>query len=819
MAGLFFQPQQPDYRGLWGWNPAQTFITAKNELESADLKRAESDRLRKKDEIDEEVSRTLLPLKVREAEANIGLAMARAGEMGARAQYLLGSEGRKLTAQEMRLRAANDPNAVSNGIKVLGGSYFNDGPKEVVVPATGFEDINGATDAEGVNTDFNLGSAVSGKSDNFLTVAAEGFPNPATLLEPDNYAVSSDPQNLSADLSGGVLPPKVTREDAAGIKTMARGPAGAQSTMAKSVDLGESKSPLDEAVNSNPLDDFDVAPGSAMQATLDKNSDAFSGTKKVALPPKSEVAPSLGQTIAGFGQWESSALRKLNRLKQTDPAAYEQGAMALEAEKDRLMGDLGSAYNPLEVDWLMKNAPKADRFVKYKKSGVMSEEAAYLSGMNERQADGILKVFSEGVLPDGSSVPMAVENLDHAKAIYNDALRRGMPATKEGDSLERATKAQTFMDAVLKKPEAERTEEDIMVLERAGADRDSAMGLPQGASKLGGQLNRYFKQNQELEEARNMGLDTYDGVTADQFDTRIAENMNRIQAIAIKNAPSFKNSAERDAWFQNEETKGLPFKMGIGGKTTVVYATGDPNVVTSYVANGKKGPEWVTHSLAQKTQEPEKPAESKGTEAPKVSVSEEIKANLTTASSAKEKLDKMWSGGYAVSPDKAQREEYAATKEELNENLAPVYAQIRKLEQEVRDTGYPNFKGDASLNKERFKQIKELRGQIPLGHRLKKELLGLGKAKAKQAAPQPAPVEEAPDETNPLLQNWEGILNPRTQSIKGMENVGLVKRGLPSKQSAPAAPLAPDESSPWGNILRPRSENIKGMGNVGFLKK
>lgn len=819
MSRLFFQPQEPDYRGLWDWNPAQTFITAKNELEAADLRQAEADRLRKKDEIDAAVTNTMLPLKVREAEANIALAHAGAQQRSAMAAHYASGEVRKLTAQQKRAEAANDPNAISNGLKTLGGSYFNDGPREAVVPASGFEGISPDVDVD-VDGGFNLSSAVSSDGDSFLTAAAEGFPNLATSLEPENYSINSDPRNLSANLNGGVLPAEeATKQEVAGIKAMAKS-GDAMAGQYVNFLGGEDKS-------KNPLDDFNADPKSAMLSTLDKNSDAFSGTKKVALPPKSEVAPSLGQTIAGFSQWESSAIRKLNRLKGTDPAAYEQGAMALEAEKDRLIGDLGSVYSAPEVSWLLNptNAFKADRYAKYKKAGVMPEEAAYLSGMNERQADGILKVFSEGVLPDGSPVPMAVESLNHAKMIYSNALRQGIKPTKEADSLERATKAQAFIDAISKKPETVRTEEDIMALERAGAERDAAMQLPQGASKLGGQLNRYFKQNQELEEAKNMGLDTYDGVTADQFDTRIAENMNRIQAIAIKNAPSFKDSAERDAWFQNEQTKNLPFKMRIAGKPTVVYATEDPNVVTSYVANGKQGPQWITHSLVQKTQEPEKPAESKGaapkTDTSKVPVSEEIKANLTTASSAKEKLDKMWTGGYAVSPDKAQREEYAATKEELNENLAPVYAQIRKLEQEVRDTGYPNFRGDASLNKERLKQIKELRKQIPLGHRLGKELLGLGKPAAKQsAAPQPAPVEEAPDETNPLLQNWEGITSPRTQSVKGMENVGLVMRGLPSKQSTPAAKIAPnDESNPWGDILRPRSQNIRGMGNVGFLNK
>lgn len=177
--------------------------------------------------------------------------------------------------------------------------------------------------------------------------------------------------------------------------------------------------------------------------------------------------------------------------------------------------------------------------------------------------------------------------------------------TKEDDSIKKAAEAQALIKAMSEKGELTPDEQDA--IDKLGAVRDSALQLPQGASKLGGQIRRYFKQNQEIEMARGQGLDTFDGVTADQYDSKIAENMNKIQAIAIKHAPSFKNSAERDAWFQNEETKNLPFKMAIGGKPTVVYATEDPNVVTSYIANGKKGPEWVNYNMGggAKSTEPE----------------------------------------------------------------------------------------------------------------------------------------------------------------------------------------------------------------------
>lgn len=85
MAGIFFQPQQPDYRGLWDWNPVQTFITAKNELESADLKRAESERLKAKTDLDMRVTEQMLPLEVNLAKAKIAKTIAEQGYLNSRA--------------------------------------------------------------------------------------------------------------------------------------------------------------------------------------------------------------------------------------------------------------------------------------------------------------------------------------------------------------------------------------------------------------------------------------------------------------------------------------------------------------------------------------------------------------------------------------------------------------------------------------------------------------------------------------------------------------------------------------------------------------
>jgi hypothetical protein len=91
---------------------------------------------------------------------------------------------------------------------------------------------------------------------------------------------------------------------------------------------------------------------------------------------------------------------------------------------------------------------------------------------------------------------------------------------------------------------------------------------------------------------------------------------------------------------------------------------------------------------------------------------ENVQENLTAAAATKEKLDSMWRGGYAVSPDKSKREEYAQVKKQLTDNKKVVKAKISSLEQEIKDTLYPNFTGDPALNSQRFEQIKMLKREL-----------------------------------------------------------------------------------------------------------
>jgi hypothetical protein len=107
MSRLFFQPQEPDYRGLWDWNPAQTFITAKNELEAANLRQAEADRLKAKTDLDMRVTEQMLPLEMDLAKARIASTNADIGLKGAQAKFYSERQGKELTLQRARLGVAN----------------------------------------------------------------------------------------------------------------------------------------------------------------------------------------------------------------------------------------------------------------------------------------------------------------------------------------------------------------------------------------------------------------------------------------------------------------------------------------------------------------------------------------------------------------------------------------------------------------------------------------------------------------------------------------------------------------------------------------
>ena len=110
-----------------------------------------------------------------------------------------------------------------------------------------------------------------------------------------------------------------------------------------------------------------------------------------------------------------------------------------------------------------------------------------------------------------------------------------------------------------------------------------------------------------------------------------------------------------------------------------------------------------------------------------------VQGNLTAAYNARKKREDLYKKGYAVSPDKAKRDEYAAIGAEMDANYNTGFQEIRRLEEEIRNT--PKFRSLTSADNERLQKIKEIKKQIPLQTRLAQELLPKGLVRSREIAP------------------------------------------------------------------------------------
>ena len=585
MSRLFFQPQEPDYRGLWDWNPAQTFIQSKNELEAADLRQAEADRLKAKTDLDMRVAETLLPLNVEESRAKIASTYADIGLKAAQAKYWGTDRVKQLTAAQQRFNAASDPEALSKGNSLIGTPFSTPTPTETTVPVdTGFENINSSGG-------FDL-TQLDEEESPFLAQLAGELPNPATSLEPNNYDISKTSGEMSADVNGGAMQlPQVSEKDAAEIKNMARGGAGAQADMARSVDLGGSKSPLDELVSRNPLDDFND--------TLAENSGAFASTKKVVKEP---APPSLGQQISAFNNWSSSAKRKISELSRVDPAAHVYAVKSFNDNTDRFLEQLGSSYDSDEVNFLTRNPSRADAYAQYKNAGLSPDEAVSLTGMSPNHAKGILSVFKEGRLPDGSQV--IAESLEDAKMIYTNAVRQGIKTTKEENVAEQMSKWQAVRDKTLD-ANGEVIPERLAEYEAASNQLDQLTGKPQGVSSYADGMTRFSDRQNKLNLAYSNGVD-YGNTLKDEIPQAIAKiNEDKVR-LAVDKAPFFNPGDPSDKekmqkWLNDPVTKRLPFNTLVDGVAATLEPTGKENVYNRWSATEKK---WVSADFNKKEAPP-----------------------------------------------------------------------------------------------------------------------------------------------------------------------------------------------------------------------
>ena len=110
-----------------------------------------------------------------------------------------------------------------------------------------------------------------------------------------------------------------------------------------------------------------------------------------------------------------------------------------------------------------------------------------------------------------------------------------------------------------------------------------------------------------------------------------------------------------------------------------------------------------------------------------------VQGNLTAAYNARKKRDDLYKKGYAVSPDKAKRDEYAAVGAEMDSNYNTGFQEIRRLEEEAKSI--PKFRSLTSADRERAQKIKEIKKQIPLQTILAQELLPKGLVRSREIAP------------------------------------------------------------------------------------
>jgi len=534
MAGFQnFTPRTADLAGVWrGFNPAANFLGGMKAVQQMDLDKAAEQRLRELADTDRMVKETLLPLQVEEARANIALSMAGAEERAARARYIGVGGMKQLSARQRRYDAEIDPEGVQKGTQII-GTWKADAPMSS--PAESPQ-INYDSDNSGF---FDLGGG-----DNFLGRISEDFPNPATSLSQEKYAVSTDPKETTVGLSGGAIQtPQAGPAEVSQINALAK--SGDEMASQLKNPLSEFKTPGETA---NPLNDFDVDPASAMQSTLDRNKNAFGG-KASKQQPKPEMSP-LGSKITKFREWDRNAQRTIRQLDKSSP--YE-AQLATRAYNDQLGDFYAENFNSLdedEINFLMKNPSKADRYIGYKED-FGPEEASWLSKINPSYADGVVRVFKDGKLPDGTSV--VAESLEQSKMIYDNAIRQGMKPTPEENSAKRVQDRQGAMKNFLEIRTAAGENQEDKTLQAAYklslSDMKSLYGDEWERVEFGLNQERFGNalqyQGKPLQE---------DGTPADGLKSKTADQV-RMEMIQRGEVPIVSTI---DGAFKEEDLKKLP---------------------------------------------------------------------------------------------------------------------------------------------------------------------------------------------------------------------------------------------------------------------
>lgn len=535
MAGFQnFTPITADLAGVWrGFNPAANFLGGAKAVQQMDLDAAAEARLRELADTDRMVKETMLPLQVEEARANIALSMAGAEERAARARYIGVGGMKQLSARQQRYDAEIDPEGVQKGTQIIG--TWNDamGAAPMSSPSESTQ-TNYDNDSSGFQ--FNLG----GDEDDFLGRISEDFP--ATNLNPERYAVSNDPKETTVGLSGGAMQaPQAGPAEVSQINALAKSGDEMASQFANPL---SDKTP---AETNNPLNDFEADPASAIQSTLDKNEGAFAGASKQQPQPK---VSTLGDSITKFRNWERNAQRTIRQLDKSSPGGAQLATRAYNEQLGDFYADNFNGLDEDEINYLMKNPSKADRYIGYKED-FGPEEASWLSKINPSYADGVVRVFKDGKLPDGTSV--VAESLEQSKMIYDNAIRQGMKPTPEENSAKRVQDRQVAMKNFLELKTAASENQEDKTLQAA-----YRLSLSDMKSVYGDEWDRveFGLNQQDFGNALKFQGQSVDikGLPADGLKSKTADQV-RMEMIQRGEVPIVSTI---DGAFKEEDLKKLP---------------------------------------------------------------------------------------------------------------------------------------------------------------------------------------------------------------------------------------------------------------------
>jgi hypothetical protein len=471
-----------------------------------DLDDAAEERLRESAEVDRMVKTTMLPLEMEKARADIDLTMAQRA-------YALS-----------RARATAD----LAGAAALDFSGYSDDAINKIIGVPGSPVSNGASPASpndvGVELDLGGGffDSIDGRqsSGDFLSTAAEGFPNPATDLSEPNYAVSNSPDETSASVNSGAAQlPQAGPQELSQIKALAK--SGDKTAEQYLNPLSEFKTPQEKK---NPLDDFDAAPESAIENTLKENANAFAGPRPQKKPQENEGG--VGAYLVGqVGHLQSlpdrarglKGLEKSRFLKAGDE--FEQRTYATTAKMLGLPPALGAnAANALAygTNGSQRSPKQIDEIVSlFKESqGTMDllEAAAIVDGKSKQRIDAALGKGPAASDP-GKDLGQLADN--HKKAEESFAA-----ATASGD--ERAiARAKSLLEL---------QEEQLNAATGGKFRRDTHAGIQQNFATAMPHLN-----NPKV---------NYKGVAYDQVDKskpqdNLSSNDFFVQAITEGRMPTF----------------------------------------------------------------------------------------------------------------------------------------------------------------------------------------------------------------------------------------------------------------------------------------